>query len=191
MLSGVDSPPAAPYIMYMVDSLESYDFENVVWITGSRNKMDEFNRRTTYPRDRMRPVVNAILGGATLFQSAKAGGFTVTEIVQLIEWGRQGHPAWEAFREDMLRADYQSIAIVNNKLKEQAESGVKWAVEKYYERKDIEYRKMFGVGAKKDEGGGSMIQNIMVQKEFVPQLPQSPGQLPAAIDVEGEAVDED
>jgi hypothetical protein len=99
-----------------------------------------YNEYTEYVRQCMKPVLDALLEGSTLNVAARVGGFSKAEVEQLLEWGRQGHPVWRQFRDEVLEADGTSIKMVEKTVQDMALSGNKWAIGVMLKRKDAEHR---------------------------------------------------
>lgn len=150
-------------------AIEDYDFSKAEWVGGSVGKMATFVGMKEYPKAALDPIVNAIKRGSTFAQAAMAGGFTAGELEYLIQLGTQGHPAFEAFRDRLLQADYESLGEVMYKLKEKAEDGDLRATRQYLNMKSKEFRILHGTdpsSVKKDQAALPGSFNVQINTNF-------------------------
>jgi hypothetical protein len=129
----------------MDDSLAKVDWRLVDWEGGNVNRLDRLMRYreySDYVRDFVAPILEALANGSPMGVAASAAGLTRAELVQLLEWGREGHPVWERFREEYLRADGRSIQEVDRSLFERAVGGDNRAVGVFLRRKSREWREI-------------------------------------------------
>ena len=135
-------------------SLEEFDFSSAKWTSGSEAKAQTFNRMTEYPAELLEPVLRAIRNGMTFAQAAMAGGLSPGELEYIVELGRQGHPAFEDFRDAVLRADYMSVEPTMMKMKAEGEQGSLPHARQYMKMKSREYRIFENAEAAKNNGQG-------------------------------------
>lgn len=159
------------YIRRMGDSLSKMDLETLRWDLTNESKLDRLLRYTEYTEyvhQCMRPVVEALLDGSTLNIAARMGGFTKSEVEQLLEWGRQGHPVWSQFRDEVLEADGQSIGMVEKTVQQLAIEGNKWAINLMLKRKDAEQRaiEQGEMAARRGGGGATVVQQQVQIRSF-------------------------
>ena len=77
------------------------------------------------------PVVESVKNGGTMKQAAFAGGLSPEELRLLLDYGRfGGSPHWQAFFEEFYRAKSAHDISVMKHLRECAQMGEKWAIQR-------------------------------------------------------------